>query len=79
MKQGEYHLMNFEQALRDDTILVSIMYGNNEVGTLQPITEIGQLIKRSSSNVSYGCCTGIWGGKIDVNESLSRFIIRLCS
>jgi len=28
----------------DDTILVSVMYGNNEVGTLQPIAEIGALL-----------------------------------
>lgn len=32
------------QALRDDTILVTIMHGNNEVGTLQPIREIGELL-----------------------------------
>ncbi|MER1999159.1 MAG: cysteine desulfurase family protein [Lysinibacillus sp.] len=33
-------------ALRDDTILVTIMYGNNEVGALQPIEEIGALLKQ---------------------------------
>ncbi|GKV67999.1 cysteine desulfurase [Sporosarcina sp. NCCP-2716] len=32
-------------ALRDDTILVSVMFGNNEVGTVQPIGEIGSLLK----------------------------------
>lgn len=32
-------------ALTDQTILVSIMYGNNEVGTIQPIREIGELLK----------------------------------
>lgn len=32
-------------ALTDETILVSVMYGNNEVGTIQPIAEIGQLVK----------------------------------
>ncbi|MCG7336463.1 cysteine desulfurase [Sporosarcina sp. ACRSM] len=31
-------------ALKDSTILVSIMYGNNEVGTIQPIREIGELL-----------------------------------
>jgi cysteine desulfurase len=34
-----------QKALRDDTILVTIMYGNNEVGALQPIAEIGALLK----------------------------------
>jgi cysteine desulfurase len=33
------------QALREDTTLVSIMYGNNEIGNLMPIKEIGALLK----------------------------------
>lgn len=32
-------------ALRDDTALVSIMYANNEIGTVQPIAEIGRLLR----------------------------------
>jgi len=34
-----------EKALRPETVLVSIMYANNEVGTIQPIAEIGKIIK----------------------------------
>lgn len=34
------------KAIRPDTILVSIMYANNEIGTVQPIREIGRLIKK---------------------------------
>ncbi len=34
------------RAIRDDTALISIMYANNEVGTIQPITEIGQIVRQ---------------------------------
>jgi len=33
------------RALRDDTILVSVMHANNELGTIQPIAEIGRLVR----------------------------------
>jgi cysteine desulfurase len=46
---GEISLSELNDALRDDTILVSIMYGNNEVGTLQPIKEISELLKSSNA------------------------------
>lgn len=41
-ENGLVSMNAFEDALRDDTILVTIMYGNNEVGTIQPIAEIGK-------------------------------------
>lgn len=43
--QGRISVEDVRQALRDDTILVTIMLGNNEVGTIQPIQEIGELLK----------------------------------
>lgn len=42
---GEISLDDFKKVLRDDTILVSIMMGNNEVGSRMPIHEIGELLK----------------------------------
>ncbi|QNR08172.1 cysteine desulfurase family protein [Macrococcoides canis] len=42
---GVINIEDLKQALRDDTILVSIMTGNNEVGAIQPIDEIGELLK----------------------------------
>ncbi|GAW99373.1 cysteine desulfurase family protein [Secundilactobacillus mixtipabuli] len=42
---GQISLDDFKHALRDDTILVTIMTGNNEVGTHMPIHEIGELLK----------------------------------
>ena len=35
-----------EAALREDTCLVSVMYANNEIGTIQPVREIGQICRR---------------------------------
>lgn len=42
---GMISIAELQAALREDTILVSIMFGNNEVGTIQPINEIGALLK----------------------------------
>ena len=36
---------DLKAAIRDDTILISIMYANNEVGTIQPIKELGQVAR----------------------------------
>lgn len=40
---GQVNPDDVEAALREDTVLISVMYGNNEVGTLQPIERIGQI------------------------------------
>lgn len=44
-QQGLISLDDLKAALRDDTILVSIMTGNNEVGSHMPIHEIGEILK----------------------------------
>lgn len=44
-EQGHLRLDQFDEALREDTILVSIMYGNNETGNLMPIKEIGERLR----------------------------------
>jgi len=44
-KNGLVDLEILRQSLRPETILVSIMFANNEVGTIQPIAEIGDLVK----------------------------------
>lgn len=43
-QHGVVSVEDVTAALRDDTILVTIMYGNNEVGAIQPIQEIGELL-----------------------------------
>ncbi|WP_342533045.1 cysteine desulfurase family protein [Lysinibacillus sp. FSL K6-0057] len=44
-QMGRVAVEDVQKALREDTILVTIMYGNNEVGTIQPIAEIGELLR----------------------------------
>lgn len=44
-ENGVMILDEFKKALREDTILVSVMHANNEVGTFQPVEEIGKITK----------------------------------
>lgn len=66
---GRISIDELRAALREDTILVSIMYGNNEVGTLQPITEIGQLLKDHQAKFHTDAVQAYGVENIDVNES----------
>lgn len=42
---GQVRMEELAAAVRDDTFLISVMYGNNEVGTIQPIARIGELAR----------------------------------
>ena len=44
-EDGVVRLEDVEAALREDTALVTVMFANNEIGTVQPITEIGALCR----------------------------------
>ncbi len=50
---GRIRLQDLEQALTPNTILVSIMHTNNEIGALQPIAEAGSVIKRYNPNIVF--------------------------
>lgn len=67
-KSGKISLSELAAALRDDTILVSIMYGNNEVGTIQPIKEIAELLKESKALLHTDAVQAYGIIPIDVNE-----------
>lgn len=43
---GVVKLDQLEKAIRPDTILISVMFANNEIGTIQPIKEIGEIAKK---------------------------------
>lgn len=45
-EKGKVSVEDVKAAIRPDTILISVMFANNEIGTIQPIGEIGQLARQ---------------------------------
>ncbi|MHA1583717.1 MAG: cysteine desulfurase family protein [Promethearchaeota archaeon] len=45
---GQINLRKLEKRIRDDTILISVQMANNEIGTIQPIQEIGEIAQKKS-------------------------------
>ena len=58
-----------EDALREDTTVVSIMYANNEIGTLQPIEAIGSVLEGSDAVFHVDAVAAAGKVPIDVRES----------
>lgn len=52
-KNGIVSMKALQEALCDETILVSIMMVNNEIGAVQPIEEIGQIVKNYNPSILY--------------------------
>lgn len=65
---GRVKADDVKNALRSDTILVTIMLGNNEVGTLQPIAEIGALLENTETVFHTDAVQAYGVLPIDVNE-----------
>ncbi|MBB4825808.1 cysteine desulfurase [Sporosarcina luteola] len=67
-QDGRIQVEQVEQALTDRTILVTIMLGNNEIGTIQPIREIGELLKGHQAIFHTDAVQAYGILPIDVNE-----------
>ena len=65
---GIVRLDELENALRSDTILVSVMHANNELGTLQPISEIGALCRARGIIFHCDACQTVGHIPVDVGE-----------
>jgi cysteine desulfurase len=57
-----------EDAIRDDTCLVTVMFANNEIGTIQPIREIGDICRREGVPFHTDAVQAIGHIAIDVND-----------
>lgn len=65
---GRVDMDELKAAIRDDTILVSVMAVNNEIGTLQPIKEIGELCRANKIVFHTDAAQMLGKLPIDVNE-----------
>mgnify|MGYP000046246013 FL=1 len=67
-KDGFISLEELKNSIREDTILISIMFANNEIGTIEPIKEIGRIAKEKGVIFHTDCVQAVGNVKIDVKE-----------
>jgi len=67
-KNGIINLIKLKKLITKNTILVSIMHSNNEIGTLEPIKEVGKLCKEKGVLFHTDAAQSVGKLPIDVNE-----------
>lgn len=67
-EKGFISLSELESSIRENTILISVMFANNEIGTIQPIKEVGQIAKKYGIVFHTDAVQAIGNVKIDVKE-----------
>lgn len=67
-KNGIVSLKAVKEAIRPDTILISVMLVNNEIGTIQPVKEISEIAKKNGILVHTDAVQAMGKMKIDVGE-----------
>lgn len=66
-KNGHISLNELKDSIRDDTILVSIMQINNEIGAIEPVEEAGRIIKAANHPIIF---------HVDAIQSYGKLVIR---
>ena len=67
-KDGLINLRELEESITNKTILISIMFANNEIGTIEPIEQIGKIAKAHNVLFHTDGVQAIGNAKIDVNK-----------
>lgn len=67
-KDGLISTSELENSIKENTILVSIMFANNEIGTIQPISQIGQICKKHNIIFHTDCVQAVGNVEIDVEK-----------
>ncbi|KXZ39950.1 cysteine desulfurase [Alkalithermobacter thermoalcaliphilus JW-YL-7 = DSM 7308] len=67
-KDGIVDLKQLRESIKDTTILISVMFANNEIGTIQPIKEIAQIAKEKGIAFHTDAVQAVGNVKVDVKE-----------
>ena len=67
--KGIINPADVERAITRNTILISIMYANNEIGTIQPVEKIGEIAKRYGVYFHTDSVQAVGNEKIDIKKS----------
>ncbi|MFL0195428.1 cysteine desulfurase NifS [Clostridium sp. WILCCON 0269] len=67
-KFGIVNMQKLKESIKEDTLLVSIMFANNEIGTIEPIKEIGALCKKRGVLLHTDAVQAVGNVSIDVKD-----------
>ena len=66
-REGRIYPEQVRQAVRKDTVLISVMAANNEIGTIEPVTEIGQIAREKGIVFHIDAVQAVGAMPVDVN------------
>lgn len=67
-ENGVINLDNLEKEIKSSTILISVMFANNEIGTIQPIEQISQIAKKHNITFHTDAVQAVGNVQIDVEK-----------
>lgn len=66
-REGRIYPEQVRQAIREDTVLISVMAANNEIGTIEPVAEIGQIAREKGIVFHIDAVQAVGAMPVDVN------------